>query len=229
MSSPCLSPTRHRLAALMFDMDGVLIQSRDVIRQAWIGAARERGVEICEADVHEHIHGRPSSHTLNTLFSHFSEADRRALKQRVDEIEESSYCDLGHGVRDLLEECVAAKVPMALVTSSWPARIYQVLSQHHLTSHFQTIVHREHVLCGKPDPECYVLAAKRMNVAPAACIAFEDSRSGVLAATGSGALCIGIGVGDDAGLSAGGACLIRSDFTGLRVHHLCDLMDRHTS
>ena len=217
-------PTHQPLAAVMFDMDGVLILSRDVIRRAWIGAARERGADIREADVHEHIHGRPSRHTLNKLFGHFSAADRHLLKQRVDEIEESSYCDLAHGVRDLLGECIATGVPVALVTSSWPARIAQVLRQHDLTSHFQTIVHRDDVALGKPDPECYLLAAKRMNVLPGACIAFEDSRSGVLAAAGSGALCIGIG--NDPELTASGACIIRSDFAGISMHQLRGLMDK---
>ncbi len=202
----------------MFDMDGVLIQSREVIERAWIRVARDYGLTLSAVDIDRHIHGRPGSHTLDVLFGSLPEGERRVVRQRVDSMEETADCDLTAGVEVLLDELKGAGVPAALVTSSWPARIAHVLRQHRLTWAFQTIVHRDDVTSGKPSGECYLLAASRLGVPSAWCIAFEDSESGVMAALRSGARCIGIG--EDAGMTAAGACMIRPSFAGLCLQDL---------
>src|SRR4051812_36201659 len=92
-----------RPAAVMFDMDGVLIQSREVIQETWLRVARDYGIDVREADIHEHIHGRPGSHTLNTLFHGIPKMERLIAKQRVDSLEETADCDLTEGTTCLLE------------------------------------------------------------------------------------------------------------------------------
>ena len=106
--------TQRTFTAVCFDMDGVLIQSREVIESAWTTVARKYGVEVDQAFVHEHIHGRPGGYTLQALFGQFEERERVAIKQQVDTLEELSDCSLVPGV--------AAFITLLDVSSaaSWP-------------------------------------------------------------------------------------------------------------
>ncbi|WP_256659138.1 hypothetical protein [Pseudomonas sp. R4-39-08] len=63
-------------------MDGVLIQSRQVIEHAWTSVAREYGVEISQDFIHEHIHGRPGEYTLHALFPNFNQPTRSIIKNK---------------------------------------------------------------------------------------------------------------------------------------------------
>ena len=86
-------------SAVCFDMDGVLIRSRDVITHAWASVAHEYGIGLSESCIQEHIHGRPGAHTLNVLFGQYAESEQQIIKRRVDAIEETSLCQLVPGVR----------------------------------------------------------------------------------------------------------------------------------
>jgi len=196
-------------------MDGVLIQSREVIEHAWTTVAREYGISVDQAFIDEHIHGRPGGHTLKTLFAEFDEAQQVAIKRKVDAIEQVTNCALVPGVATLIARLREHAVPLALVTSSWRARVEHVLQQHHLTSAFDSIICRDDVRSGKPAPDPYRLAAAQLGRQSDECLVFEDSVSGVQSAISSGALCIGIG--DDPTLTAHGAAGVYADFTRLAL------------
>ncbi|MGE8147350.1 HAD family hydrolase [Pseudomonas frederiksbergensis] len=196
-------------------MDGVLIQSREVIEFAWTTVARHHGVAVDQAFINDHIHGRPGGHTLQALFGQFDEQKRLMIKQEVDAIEQVSTCALVPGVATFIARLKACAVPLALVTSSWRARVDNVLQQHDLTSAFDSIICRDDVRRGKPAPDAYRLAAAQLERQSDECLVFEDSVSGVRAAVSSGALCIGIG--DDQTLTAHGAEQMHEDFTVLPV------------
>ncbi|AZF53735.1 Putative hydrolase [Pseudomonas sp. R4-34-07] len=203
----------HTFTAVCFDMDGVLIQSRQVIEHAWTSVAREYGVEISQDFIHEHIHGRPGEYTLHALFPNFNQPTRSIIKKQVDAAEEVAACLLVPGVRELISQLRECSVPLALVTSSWPARIAYVLEQHGLETSFDCRVSREDVSNGKPAPDCYQLAARKLNTPINECLVFEDSVSGVQSAVSSGAWCIGIG--SDVSLSNYGAKAVYTDFNTL--------------
>jgi len=205
---------RSPFRAACFDMDGVLIQSRQVIEQAWTSVASDHGIRLTEAQIHAHVRGRPDDDTLNALFGEYTEAEGLAIKRQVDATEETAASPMLPGVAELLAVLRRARVPLALVTSSWPARIRFVLRLHGLEHAFDTIVSHEDVDRGKPDPGCYLLAAARLGVEPGDCLVFEDSQSGVKAAVQSGALCISIG--DDAALLQHGAQALYPDFHALQ-------------
>ncbi|MFJ7798326.1 HAD family hydrolase [Pseudomonas sp. NPDC096950] len=196
-------------------MDGVLIQSREVIEFAWTTVARHHGVAVDQAFINDHIHGRPGGHTLQALFGQFDEQKRLMIKKEVDAIEQVSTCALVPGVATFIAQLKEYAVPLALVTSSWRARVDNVLQQHDLISTFDSIICRDDVRSGKPAPDAYRLAAAQLERQSDECLVFEDSVSGVRAAVSSGALCIGIG--DDHTLTAHGAAQLHADFTVLPV------------
>lgn len=89
------------------------------------------------------------------------------------------------GARELLEECVAAGVPCALVTMSW-TDFAGVLVEAMPAGTFATVVTGDQVEQGKPHPEAYLEAARRLGVDPSACVAIEDSPTGVASSTAAG-------------------------------------------
>ncbi|HLS44952.1 MAG TPA: HAD family hydrolase [Ornithinicoccus sp.] len=89
------------------------------------------------------------------------------------------------GAKELLEECVAAGVPCALVTMSW-APLADVLLEGLPKGTFSTVVTGDQVAHGKPSPDPYLMAAERLGVTPADCVALEDSGTGVRSATAAG-------------------------------------------
>lgn len=207
----------HRLMfeAIVFDMDGVLIQSRELIAKTWNQVAREQGVVLSAACLRDHVHGRPGSYTLHHLFGHLPLERRQALKQRVDTLEEQADCPLLPGAASLIRQLLRLKVPLALVTSSWPARIAHVLQQHQLQTAFSVVISRDDVQRGKPAPEGYCLAAKKLKLPAAHCLVFEDSLSGVQAACQAGTPCVAIG--DEPSLTAEGARWSSPDFRDVHI------------
>ncbi|MCA4131026.1 HAD family phosphatase, partial [Pseudomonas aeruginosa] len=141
-------------------MDGVLISSREAIAAAWSRVAGEQGVALGPDCLRDHVHGRPGGYTLDYLFGHLPMERRRILKQRVDALEEGADCPLLPGVAAVIRQLRWLDVPLALVTSSWPARIDHVLRQHDLQAAFRTLVSRDDVVHGKPAPDGYRLAAE---------------------------------------------------------------------
>ncbi|MCS4510195.1 HAD family hydrolase [Xylophilus ampelinus] len=196
-------------------MDGVLIQSRETIEDAWTRIACSYGIEVSHAFIRDHIHGRSGEYTLLTLFGEFDPVQRRRIKEQVDAIEEIAACPLVPGVATLIAQLRNGGISSALVTSSWPARIAHVLQQHDMENVFDCVISREDVERGKPAPDCYRLAAQRLSRPIHECLVFEDSVSGVQSAVRSGALCIGIG--DDLTLVDHGATAVYADFESLPI------------
>ena len=89
------------------------------------------------------------------------------------------------GARELLEECRLSPVPTALVTMSWRRFAAPVVDALPAGS-FDTVVVGDDVANGKPHPEPYLLAAERLGVDPARCLAIEDSPTGVASALAAG-------------------------------------------
>ena len=96
------------------------------------------------------------------------------------------------GVMDFLQQLASQKVRTALVTSSLPEKVENVFQQLKLTGFFQEIVTADQIEHGKPSPDCYLLAAEKLQILPKMCIVFEDSASGVKAAHDAGMTVIGV-------------------------------------
>jgi sugar-phosphatase len=204
----------QKFLAILFDMDGVLINSRPVIENAWREVAMSYGRSISDEEMHQHVHGRSGQYTVDMLFADFSNSEKTAIRNRVDNVEERSDCSSIPGVEHFIGDLIASGIVFGLVTSGWPARINYVLQRLGLDGRFSVIISRDDVNQGKPHPDPYLIAASRLGVPASQTVVFEDSTSGVQAATQAGSYCVGIG---DDNLINFGANIVIADFIQIKL------------
>ena len=182
-----------KVEAVLFDMDGTLVDSKAVIEQAWCSVALQNGIKVDHNTIEKHIHGRSGQYTLDYLFHMFNDEEKAQIKHQVDSFEETAKSDLIVGAENFLIHLKQRGIKIALVTASWSERIEFLFSLHQLHRYFDTIVARHQVQQGKPHPEAFLIAAKKLGVDIERCLVFEDSVSGIEAGVRSGAKCIAIG------------------------------------
>jgi beta-phosphoglucomutase family hydrolase len=184
---PCL--------ALIFDMDGVVIDSNPVHREVWVAFNRRYGVETTEAML-QRMYGKRNDEIVRDFFgedlTNDEVARRGAEKERLyrETITGRVERMLVPGVQAFLREYQGAR--MAVATNAEPENVALVLERGSMRPYFQVIVDGHQVRKPKPDPEIYRLAARRLEVAEANCIVFEDSKSGVQAAHDAGMRIVGL-------------------------------------
>jgi HAD superfamily hydrolase (TIGR01549 family) len=181
--------------AIIFDMDGVIVDSEPLHERAFrhvfaeIGHAETHGVDFPsyygKSDVQvwrDFIARHQSPHTLAELLGR----KERHFANFI--VAEEPIFD---GLPELLERC-AARWPVGLASGSRHATINSVLALRGLRRHFRAIVSSEDVPHGKPAPDVFLRAAELLGVAPAECVVIEDSAAGVTAGRAAGMTVIGI-------------------------------------
>lgn len=178
-------------SAVIFDMDGLLIDSERTIMQTWTRVALDLGVSIAP-DAYRRIIGRNSVESRGMLIDLMgSEPLYLEAQQRVRHVLEAP-CDeplfpLKPGALTLLTELARAGVPCAVASSSAAREIRSRLALVDVLHFFKAVAGGDEVPRGKPDPAVYQLAAQRLDMPAERCLAFEDSENGSLAANRSGA------------------------------------------
>ncbi|MFI0980197.1 HAD family hydrolase [Streptomyces sp. NPDC021093] len=209
-------PARFVVDGVVFDMDGVLIDSRPVIEHAWQEVARRHEVPVDPREFEHYVHGRTGAETVRALFPRHTHTQRMALWKEVDRIEEEAAYAAIPGVGAFVRALQEAGVPLALATSSWPRKIDNALGGLGLLDAFPLRITRDDVTRGKPHPEPYLAAAEVLGIEAGRMLVFEDSTSGVQSATAAGAITVGIGA---ASLTEAGATVVTADFTPLKAVH----------
>ena len=177
-------------AAAIFDMDGVLIDSERVIVDAYVAAAGELGHAVTAADLLPIV--GLSGPGVRQLLAGLVGGDA-ALKRVGERAHHLMRGDREHpvfpakaGAHALIAALRARGVPMGVASSTRRNEVLRRLSAVGLHDPFRSITGGDEVERPKPDPSIYLLAAQRLGVAPADCIAFEDSDHGVAAAHAAG-------------------------------------------
>jgi sugar-phosphatase len=175
-----------RCEALLFDMDGVLIDSTPAVARVWAGWAREHGFDP-ETVVHK-AHGRPSRATIRELLPHADiEREDREVERR--EIEDLDGVVLLPGAGRLLSNLPPERWTIA--TSCTRALAEVRLGAAGLPVP-KTMVTSSEVKIGKPDPEPYLKAAAKLGFAAPDCIVVEDAAAGVRSGKAAGARVIAV-------------------------------------
>ncbi|MBT2369951.1 HAD family phosphatase [Streptomyces sp. ISL-10] len=195
-----------QFSAVLFDMDGVLVDTDRAIADLWHRLASDSGLVLSDGDLAAHAFGCVPEHTVETLFAPLAERDRAEVLARVRAAEPDLACEPVPHATDLVRALAAANVPLALVTGASTVRASRALDTLGLAGLFDTTVTWGEAARGKPAPDCYLLAARRLGLPAAKCLVFEDTPSGVRAATAAGATCLGVSRGDRGALRSSGAC-----------------------
>lgn len=179
----------HPFDAVIFDMDGTLLDTEAAFKAVAYEVCTELGFEMTDL-IHAGMVGSSHEATARLLtgafgagFSHavFQEKCRAAMRVRMAEA-----VPIKPGAAELVAALRELDIPMAVATSSHATHAVPHLTTAGVISYFDAIVTREDVTNPKPHPEPYLMAAERLRVAPAHCIAFEDSHLGVRAAHAAG-------------------------------------------
>ncbi len=204
--------------AILFDMDGVVIDTHRAVTDFWDALASKHAVQLTPAIFDQYIYGSPAVYTLDHVFPQLSADERESVIQRLLDYETNQAYTEVQGITALLRDLKRHGVPTALVTSGARWKVDEVVRQLGLDGLFTTDVTAGDIRQGKPHPECYLLAAHRLQKAPERCIVFEDSINGVKAAVASGALCSGVRPASiAAALFEVGARYVVRDFAETRV------------
>ncbi len=183
------------IQAVVFDMDGLMLNTEDVFDVAGRRLLERRGLEMTDVIRHSMLGRRPLD-AFNALIAHTGITDRiedlmHETKELFEEIAEHSLATMP-GLHEVLQLVEAKNLPLAVATSSPRAYMTPLLERFELLHRFHFTLTAEDVTHGKPHPEIYQLAASRLNVLPAQMLVLEDSETGTRAAHAAGAYIVSV-------------------------------------
>jgi HAD superfamily hydrolase (TIGR01509 family) len=215
-----MTPSDKPARALIFDMDGTVVDNMRYHEAAWGRLLTEHGLPFDADSFFKKTAGMASAEILVPLFPDADAARIDALGHDKEIYYREDYAP--HvaplaGLLALMARADAAKVPMALATAAPPGNVDLVLDKLKLRERFVTVVSPSQGFPGKPNPDLFLEAARRMGVPAADCLVFEDAPNGVEAARRAGMRAVALLTMLDAQAFAAYDNLIASarDFTAL--------------
>jgi beta-phosphoglucomutase len=193
------------IKAVIFDLDGVIVDTAHYHYLAWKKLAAELGIQLSVQD-NERLKGISRMQSLEIILQlggvSLSQYEKEKLANKkntwfVDFIERMAPEEIFPGVKGLIEQMRVRGLKIGLASSSKNAKM--VLDLLRIPALFDIVVDGNMITHSKPDPEIFLLAASRLNVLPGECLVFEDAEAGVEAALRAGMKCIGIGSSDQLG------------------------------
>ncbi|MCZ6605032.1 MAG: HAD family phosphatase [Alphaproteobacteria bacterium] len=175
--------------ALIFDLDGLLIDSERIYMRAWIDGAAEIGFDLT-VDFYRTVVGMPYQECLDRVAAHFGPdfpVDRFiAASNRIRLELLTDGMKLKPGAVELLDFLAERNIPRAVASSSRRQYVTGHLNDLGVHGYFDAVVTRTEVSRGKPYPDPYLKAAEEIRIPPGRCLALEDSRNGIRSATAAG-------------------------------------------
>jgi sugar-phosphatase len=181
------------IKAIIFDLDGVIIDSNPAIVAFWNHWSNHFGFNLTQDMILQFVYGRKVTATIEGLFSFTTKEQQTAIKEAGYVFDAAMHPTGIEGVQDFVQTLKALDFPRGVATSSHKERMEQMLVRIGLPNHFEYSITAHDVKMGKPDPEPYLKMAAKLGLEPSSCLVFEDAISGVQSAIAAGMTCIGIG------------------------------------
>ncbi len=207
----------NRIKAVLFDFDGVLMDTESLYTEFWNEMGRRY--------LHEEAFGpKIKGQSLVRIFDeHFAgrKADQVSVEEQLDRFEREMPYDYVPGAQAFLEHLRERQVPAVVVTSSNGKKMDNVYRVHpEFRSYFHHIVTSEQFTLSKPDPECFLLGMRLLDAQPCDTVIFEDSFHGLQAARAAGTFVVGVATTNPREAIIPKADLVVDDLTGLTLEDL---------
>jgi HAD superfamily hydrolase (TIGR01509 family) len=217
------------LKGVIFDMDGVIVDSHPVHMRSWKKFLLSMGKRVADAELEFVREGRKKEEILRHFLGDLTDDQIQVYGYQKDLLfrEEAQTINTIAGVRQLLGELNRAAIPVAVASCGSSGRVHHILDLLRLREYFATVVTGDDVTIGKPDPAIFNKAAEQLQVRPAESLVFEDCVSGVQAALAVGMKCLGIADGPRANtLLRAGADYVLPNFVGASLSQIQKLFTR---
>ena len=186
----------NKTLAVIFDMDGVIIDSNPLITVAWKAFFDTHHIELSDEQLNHYVFGRTAPETVAMVFPEGLTPE--LINGYADEVATEvrrMYISNGQivpGFTALVKDLASHQIPMAIATSAPTENVKIVLELAGVGDYISIITDASQVHHSKPHPEVYLKTAERLGVVPANCCVFEDSFSGIQSAKSAGMSVIGI-------------------------------------
>jgi len=185
-----------KLQCVIFDMDGVIIDSEEIHKKAYYETFNSLGVDVSE-ELYKTMTGSSTINAFQKLVKHFNLNDipeelvLQKRKRYVNYFENDPTLTLVHGVKDLIQFLNKQNLKLVLASSSSMVNINRVFSRFDLNQYFTAKISGADLTASKPHPEIFEKAAILGGVSKEQCIVIEDSDNGIKAANDAGIFVVG--------------------------------------
>lgn len=183
------------LFAILFDMDGVLVDSNPFHKIALREFCKQHGYDLSEEQLREKIYGRTNRDWITNIFGTIPVEQLQHYALEKEALFRKLYANdivPVKGIENFLTSLDQKGVKRAIATSAPRANVDFTLEKTKLQKYFTTILDDSFVSRGKPDPEIYLKSAAALDFHPRHCIVIEDSLSGVASGKAAGCKVVGI-------------------------------------
>ena len=185
-----------RLKAVLFDMDGVIVDNLPYHVEAWLLFCERNGIPLTKEVFYKELNGMNSKDTFEWFYKkEMTRAEVEVLEEEKELLYREFYAEHrkpAKGLLTFLHDLRSRGIKTALVTSAGPGNIDVIVDGLGIRDQFDAIIGGAEVMKGKPDPEIYLKAAALVGVSPADCIVIEDSLQGIASGQAAGASVVGI-------------------------------------
>jgi beta-phosphoglucomutase family hydrolase len=171
--------------ALLFDMDGTMIDNMGIHNECWQETLRIYGLPLSLEEVKATCHGK-NQDIIDRLFEgKFSAEEAKKIADEKEALYRERFANqltLLEGLEELLKTVQQAGIPMGIGTAAPPENVAFALEHLQIRSYFKAVVDANQVKNGKPAPDVFLKVAELLGVPPERCLVFEDSPTGARAA-----------------------------------------------
>jgi beta-phosphoglucomutase family hydrolase len=182
------------IKAVIFDLDGVIVESEDAHIEAEKRAYRKYGLTISAEELHRYTGTTAKAmfteliakYKLKTSFEEINSQKEKILLELLEQDAEPTK-----GVLSLIRKLKQRRIKLAIASSSTTKLVAYILKKLNITDLFDCVIAAEDAEHSKPNPEIFLKAATKLGVKPSQCLVIEDAKLGVEAAKSAGMKCIG--------------------------------------